>query len=512
MGGLAMDDFRMQGVPRNPAARALARVLARVLALGAVLLPGAPAGAAGDVDVVTLRNGEIFNGTVAVEEVSIRTPYGQVDLPYGRVAWLRTGDGEDPDRVGTVEGETFSGRLRGDAYTVLRIFDPTLPVALADIAEIAFARRALRPRLAPAPDVVEMRNGDRFRAQVLTGDLMVRGAAGVSLVGRGGVHTVDIDVVEDDRAVRVQVNYNTPGTAVQGEMMGLSLDLRLRHGQDLSVHAKEVLSLSLAVLDPARPMDRLPWDLRGLTRPARLLRDSFADGAPGPEMAVLRGGAFSMGDLGGDGDVDERPVTRVVLARPFAMALYPVTFVEFDRFCRETGRSLPDDSGWGRGLRPVINVTWKDATDYAAWLSEKLGHAYRLPTDAEWEFAARAGTATRFWWGDEPGRGRANCSECGALWSGEKTARVGLFPANPFGLFDMAGNVWQWIADCYHASMAGAPEDGSARQKAAGCGKRVIRGGAWSFPAKEMRTANKWRDFPSRSSDDTGFRLVRDLD
>jgi len=465
---------------------------------------------AADFDTVTLRNGEIYNGTVAVEEFVIRTPYGRVALPYGRVALLRAGNRDVPDVMLTIEGERFSGRLQGDAYTMLRIFDPTLPVDIADIAEIDFAHRVLRPQLAAGPDVIEMRNGDRFRARLLTGDLMLRTGGGIKLVARADVHTMDIDTLEDDDAIRAQVNFNTPGTYLQGEMMSRGLEVRLRHHQDLSLHVKQVETLALAVLDPDAPVTRLPIGLRGLVRPARVLRDRFEDGGLGPEMAVLRGGRFLMGDP--TGDVDEQPATVVMLAKPFAIALYPVTFADYDHYSRETGKPRPDDSGWGRGLRPVINVSWQDAVDYAAWLSGKLGKTYRLPIDAEWEFAARAGTRGKFWWGDAPGHGRANCSECETLWAGEKTARVGLFPPNPFGLFDMAGNVWEWIADCYHASMQGAPSDGRAREKAAGCGKRVIRGGAWSFPPKEMRTANKWRDFPSRSSDDTGFRLVRELD
>jgi formylglycine-generating enzyme required for sulfatase activity len=159
----------------------------------------------------------------------------------------------------------------------------------------------------------------------------------------------------------------------------------------------------------------------------------------------------------------------------------------------------------------VVNISWADAQDFVRWLSEQTGERYRLPTDAEWEYASRAGTSSRFWWGEQAGEGRANCAECGSLWDSEKTGPVGRFPPNPFGLHDTAGNAWEWVADCIRASFADAPPQGQAGDDPE-CGKRVIRGGAWSFPPREMRSANRWRDFPARSSDDTGLRLVRDLE
>ncbi len=203
---------------------------------------------------------------------------------------------------------------------------------------------------------------------------------------------------------------------------------------------------------------------------------------------------------------------EITLSKPFAMGLYEVTFEEYDRFCSATGCDRPDDGEWGRGRHPVINVSWEEAVAYTKWLSEKTGHTYRLPTDAEWEYAAKGGTTTKFWWGDDVGVAKANCAQCGSIWDAEKTARVGKFPPNPYGLHDTAGNVFEWTADCYHSSFAEAPADGSPLEKEPGCGKRVIRGGAWSFPPKEIRSTNRWRDFPTRRSDDTGFRVVREID
>ncbi|HHH38883.1 MAG TPA: formylglycine-generating enzyme family protein [Sedimenticola sp.] len=259
-----------------------------------------------------------------------------------------------------------------------------------------------------------------------------------------------------------------------------------------------------------RPGAQPVYNYRKRISPPALIRDRLRDGTPGPEMIALRGGTFRRGDLQGDGDGDEQPPRELNL-RPFAIGLYEVTFEAYDRFCESSGRDLPDDAGWGRGRRPVVNVSWNDAVAYADWLSGQTGQRYRLPTDAEWEYAARAGTRHRFWWGDDVGAAHANCAGCGSLWDSVMTSPVGSFDPNPFGLHDTAGNVFEWVADCWNDTFENAPADGAALIKP-DCGIRVIRGGAWSFPPKEVRSANRWRDFQPRTSDDTGFRLVRELD
>jgi formylglycine-generating enzyme required for sulfatase activity len=227
-------------------------------------------------------------------------------------------------------------------------------------------------------------------------------------------------------------------------------------------------------------------------------------------MVEIPAGRFRVGDLRGDGDPDERPVRAVVIARPFALGRYEVTFEEYARFCEATGSALPDDSGFGRGRHPAVNVTWQDAVSYAIWLGRQTGRRYRLPSEAEWEYAARAGTASLFWWGDEPGKERANCSGCGTAWDGDRTAPVGSLAANPFGLHDVLGNVWEWTADCYHSSYEGVPSDGSPHIYGH-CGQKVIRGGSWVVPPREIRASSRWRSYPVAPSDEIGFRVARDL-
>jgi formylglycine-generating enzyme required for sulfatase activity len=218
-----------------------------------------------------------------------------------------------------------------------------------------------------------------------------------------------------------------------------------------------------------------------------------------------------MGDIQGSGDADERPVHSVRISRPFAMGRYEVTFDEYDVFARATGREQPADEGWGRGRRPVINISWEDARAYAQWLSEQTGKRYRLLTEAEWEYAARAGKETTYWWGNEVGKNRANCAGCGSQWDGNQTAPVGSFASNPWGVYDTVGNVYEWVQDCYHDSYEGAPADGSAWEKG-GCVLRVVRGGSWHDRPGGVRSANRGWDVPGFWSHFLGFRLAQDLD
>jgi formylglycine-generating enzyme required for sulfatase activity len=176
----------------------------------------------------------------------------------------------------------------------------------------------------------------------------------------------------------------------------------------------------------------------------KVFRDRLKDGSLGPEMVWIPAGSFRMGDLQGGGNKDEKPIHQVSVDR-FAMGRYEVTFAEYDKFAQATGREKPSDEGWGRGNRPVINVSWHEATAYAKWLSQQTGQQYRLPTEAEWEYAARAGKTTKYWWGNQIGSNKANCSNSSCGDRLKYTAPVGSFAPNPFKLYDTAGNVWEWV-------------------------------------------------------------------
>jgi formylglycine-generating enzyme required for sulfatase activity len=180
-------------------------------------------------------------------------------------------------------------------------------------------------------------------------------------------------------------------------------------------------------------------------RTGQVFRDRMKNGTNGPEMAVIPAGRFRMGDIQGKGAKDEQPVHEVHISKRFGMSRYEITFDQYDEFAKATRRDLPEDEGFGRGRRPVIRVSWNDALDYAEWLTQQTGKRYRLPTEAQWEYAARAGTETVHWWGNEKKPGFANCIGCGSRWDNKQTAPVGSFKPNPFGLYDTAGNVLEWV-------------------------------------------------------------------
>jgi formylglycine-generating enzyme required for sulfatase activity len=241
--------------------------------------------------------------------------------------------------------------------------------------------------------------------------------------------------------------------------------------------------------------------------PPPILRDRLRGGSLGPTMAVLAGGTFRMGQnsMGGS---DSGPEHEVRIP-PFLIGVHEVTFQQYDGFARATGRPLPEAFGWGRGTRPVVAVSWSDAQAYADWLTRQTGQRYRLPSEAEWEFAARAGVRSSYPWGFSMERGKALCFDCGSQWDNRSTAPVGSFAPSAFGLYDTAGNVLEWVADCYTASYDGAPADGRARVDG-GCTNRVARGGAFNKPASSMKTHVRAKFLPESRLNMLGFRVARD--
>jgi formylglycine-generating enzyme required for sulfatase activity len=240
----------------------------------------------------------------------------------------------------------------------------------------------------------------------------------------------------------------------------------------------------------------------------RIFRDKLKDGSEGPWMVVIGGGTFQMGSPASEAGRFDNETQHQVKVGSFAMGAYEVTFAEYDLFARATGRKLPSDHDWGRGARPVIDVSWDDAMAYAKWLSEQTGKRYRLPTEAEWEYAARAGTQTAYWWGNEVGRNHANCDGCGSRRNNKQTAPVGSFERNGFGLYDILGNAWEWT--CSVTSTYGSGEESRCNNTDMQA-RRVIRGGSWLNAPRGMRSASRGNTSPDDRSVNLGFRLAQDL-
>lgn len=228
-----------------------------------------------------------------------------------------------------------------------------------------------------------------------------------------------------------------------------------------------------------------------------------------PEMVVLPRGTFQMGSTEHD---REKPVHPVTIAYPLAIGRFKVTFGEWDA-CAADGGCLgdpPSDNGWGRGNRPVMNVSWNDAQRYVAWLARKTGKPYRLQSEAEYEYAGRAGSTSRFWWGSEPDKNMAACDGCGSAWDNVRTAPEGIFPANGFGVFDTAGNLSEWVQDRWNPSFEGAPGDGSAWETG-DQRRRVFRGGSWFNYPRMITASYRNGDAPTVANFKIGFRVALTL-
>ena len=268
-------------------------------------------------------------------------------------------------------------------------------------------------------------------------------------------------------------------------------------------HACRLMLLGL-LLSPLAPAQEV----------GHVFSDSLPRGKQGPQLVVVPAGRYLLGDHSGRGNHNERPLTPIEISQPFAIGRYEVTFSDWQHYAEATSTPMPDNEGWGLSAqRPVIHVSWHQAQAYSQWLSKVTGQRYRLPTEAEWEYAARAGSTSYYWWGEQldspETRPRAHCRGCAtSRLIQSKTERVGQFPANAFGLYDTAGNVWEWTA-----SRFASPFDGS-EQHSAGLldqSPRVVRGSAWNSGPTYLRSSQRDMKQPQHKDYALGFRVLREL-
>jgi formylglycine-generating enzyme required for sulfatase activity len=323
------------------------------------------------------------------------------------------------------------------------------------------------------------------------------------------------------RALLKSVGYGVPSSEKTDKTsLPISDEVRVcpNRGEDVAGSIRNTLNacglgdFSLKIMNNYRPCAAVS---RGNTIEVWLRQDhkyTFQDCKDGcPQMVAIPKGIFRMGSPKtepGHDDLESEP-TPVTIDNQFALGIYDVTVGEWSACVNDGGcrANVPVKDLTSR--QPVVNVSFKDAQAYVSWLSRKTSKQYRLPSETEWEYAARAGTSTAYYWGADVGKGNANCDGCGSQWDNKRTAPVGSFRPNPFGLFDMAGNVWQWTEDCYvkRPILTG----GSAFTEA-NCGQRVIRGGAYLADPPRIRSANRnWGAIDS-TFDGVGFRVARAID
>ena len=408
-------------------------------------------------------------------------------------------------------GTIFISYRRGqDAGFAGRLFDPL---------ERTFRRKALFmdvDSIAPGQDFVSI-----LEARVAECDVLL------ALIGRGWLTAIDeagrrrLDNAEDF----VRIEIATALAQTKRVIPVLIDDVPMPRSEDLPEVLKPLVRRQATRLSHDRfkaDSDRLIRTLKQVLADAETVRrqaiKDFAvfrdiDAPWCPEMVALPVGEFLMGPPEDEERrfSQEDPQHRVTIDRRFAIGRYTVTFDEYDHFCAATERKKPEDNGWGRGRRPVIEVSGRDAVAYCAWLANETGQPYRLPSEAEWEYAARAGTTTRYAFGDAITPKDANYSESKL----GKTTEVGAYPPNAWGLYDMHGNVWEWVEDICHDSYKGAPTDGTAWIDSEGENSsrfRVVRGGSWYDLPRYLRSADRIRVEPDFRDDILGFRVARTLD
>ena len=355
---------------------------------------------------------------------------------------------------------------------------------------------------------------------------------GLSVFDGGGMPVEDLDALAGDVKVALERKYGRPfcrahpDTGVcdaehrelerqreawlearsAGTASALEEFLATRPANRYTEAARLRLARLRAMAAPPPPVPPPPGEQWAGRNAGEIFADALDDGSQGPAMTVVPAGLFHSGCVSGVRcRLDELPVHPVRVARPFALSTREVTHAEYFRYARPDKRIEP----WWAD-RPVTHLTWAEAAVYAGWLSERTGAAYRLPSEAEWEWAARAGTRTVYSWGDAAGDDRALCMGCWGFTRPKWVAPTGSYAANPWGFLDMHGNAAEWTADCWHPDHLGAPADGSARTDG-DCSRRVVRGGSYDTPPRAIRSAARVGRLAEERYLDIGFRVLREL-
>lgn len=246
------------------------------------------------------------------------------------------------------------------------------------------------------------------------------------------------------------------------------------------------------------------------TKPAKIVefRDSLSVGGSGPVMVWIPAGSYQMGSPDSSNRIEERPRHDVTLKK-FAISKYEVTFAEYDRFASSAGRRKPPSRGMDRKTSPVTGISWNEAAAYAAWLAKQTGKKYRLASESQWEYVASGGQVSPFWWGFSEEPGKAHCFACESPFNPTQPAKVGSFAPNQFGVHDTAGNVAEWVADCWHPNYTGAPTDGSI-WPGGDCTLHVVRGGSFNSPPLSIRRTSRDKLNTDSRYDHVGLRVTRE--
>jgi len=450
-----------------------------------------------DVDILLLRNGDKLTGTVVNENFSIRTSYAHIVIESKYIAGINLeGGANNIESIITVNNNRFSGFI-DDAFISFKLTSgQLLEIGHEHLLKIIFQQRPQETAGMKWRQFMQLKDGDYFHGQILTKDITI--STTYAKIPLDFATTESITLIGDANPLTTVKMTN--GDTVQGILETEDIEIELDIGSVIEVYQDRI--------------DRIFFKEGYVpdSIPSKIMSSSV--GAKGNFILVEKG-SFTMGDT-----------LKVTLTYNFYIGKYEVTFNEYDVFCSATGRSKPDDRGWGRGQRSVIFVSWWDAIAYCNWLSgkENLPKAYdsngdlldkdgrvttdpskvvgyRLPTEAEWEYAARGGNKSR-------GYKYAGSSTVGyvAWYDSSKTQEVGKKSPNELGIYDMSGNVWEWCSDWYggYSSLAQTnPYNSTAGSY------RVRRGGSWSNGSSDSLVASRSSYYPTHIYNDLGFRICR---
>ncbi|MBD8533206.1 MULTISPECIES: formylglycine-generating enzyme family protein [unclassified Massilia] len=281
---------------------------------------------------------------------------------------------------------------------------------------------------------------------------------------------------------------------------------RLRAPPPLATQSHATGSAPPAAKTPPKPVAPAPAPASPATAPRN--GGEIRDCQSCPALVALPTASFTMGN--NTSDPSERPAHKVTIGAPFAIGKFEVTVQQWTACVTANGCPRVPLSPETSASAPMRDLSWDDAQQYVKWLGMISGQPYRLPTEAEWEFAARGGAATPYWWGAQMAQGKANCKDCGQPWNSERPANAGSYPPNGYGIHDTSGSVWEWVADCWHNNYKDAPADARTWDEP-GCRVRVIRGGSWREGAAYMVTSTRFRYDASVRQSQNGFRVARSI-
>jgi formylglycine-generating enzyme required for sulfatase activity len=465
-----------------------------------------------DVDILLLRNGDKLTGTVVNENFSIRTSYAHIVIETKYIAGINLeGGANNIESIITVNNNRFSGFI-DDAFISFKLTNgPQLEIRREKVLKIVFRQRPQETAGMKWRQFMQLKNGDYFHGQILTKDITI--STTYAKIPLDFATTESITLIGDANPLTTVKMTN--GDTVQGILETEDIEIELDVGSVIEVYQDRI--------------DRIFFKEGYVpdSIPSIVTSSTTAKG----NLLLVEKGSFTMGDTWGGGDSDEKPTHKVTFTYNFYIRKYETTFDEYDAFCEATGKSSPDDENWGRGNRPVINVSWNDAIAYCNWMSdkEKLPKVYdsngnlldkngsittdpskvvgyRLPTDAEWEYAARGDNKSMGY----KYSGSDNVDE--VAWytsnSGGKTHEIGTKTPNDLDIHDMSGNVWEWCSDWYDSGYyAKSPTTNPYNYTPNS--HRVFRGGSCYSSATYVHLANRNSSTPTYTRRDLGFRISR---